>query len=77
MMKKNGDLDAAMLYRALKSAHGPPAGCMGNKFVWQNKAQPRIKFFAWLLSQNKIQSKAALGNKGIVENTVCELCRTS
>jgi len=73
MTKKNGDLDAAMLYRALKSAHGSPDPWA--KFVWQNKAPPRVKFFAWLLSQNKIQSKVALRNKNIVDNTVCEVCQ--
>jgi hypothetical protein len=62
-----------VLYRALKSAHGSPDAWA--TFVWQNKAPVHVKFFAWLLSQNRIQCKTALRKKGIVDNTICEICQ--
>ena len=58
MTRRNGELEAGMLYRALKSAHGSPDAWA--TFVWQNKAPPRVKFFVWLLSQNRIQCETAL-----------------
>ena len=69
MIKKNGDLDSSLLYKALKTAHSSPDAW--TKFVWNNKAPPRVKFFAWLLSQGRIQCKTVLRTKGVVENTVC------
>jgi len=47
------------------------------KFVWHNKAPPRVKFFAWLLSQGRIQCKTLLRRKGVVDNTDCEVCQTA
>jgi len=37
MTRRNGELEAGMLYRALKSAHGSPDAWA--TFVWQNKAR--------------------------------------
>lgn len=34
-----------------------------------------MKFFAWLLLQNRIQCKTTLRSKGIVDNTICETCQ--
>ena len=67
------DLDTAMLYRALKSEQSAPNAW--TKFVWKNKAPPRVKFFAWLLSQERIKCKTNLIKKHIVDNTVCEACQ--
>jgi hypothetical protein len=47
------------------------------KFVWKNKASPRVKFFAWLLSQERIQCKINLEKKGIVDDAICETCHGS
>jgi hypothetical protein len=72
MLKRNGDLDASLLYRALKRTEsGQDAWA---KFIWKSKAPPRVQFFAWLLSQRRIQCKTNLAKKGIMENTECEVC---
>jgi hypothetical protein len=39
----NGDLDSSVIYKALKTANSCPDAWA--KFVWQNKAPPRVKFF--------------------------------
>jgi hypothetical protein len=43
-------------------------------FVWNNFAPPRVKFFAWLLVQNRIQCKTNLRKKNILDDDTCELC---
>lgn len=43
-------------------------------FVWNNKTPPRVKFFAWLMTQGRIQSKKNLLRKRIVDEDVCEEC---
>jgi len=73
MMKTTGDLDTTMLYRALKSEHSTPDAW--TTFVWKNIARPRAKFFAWLLSQERIKCKTNLMKKNIVNDTVCEACQ--
>lgn len=35
---------------------------------------PRVKFFAWLLVQNRIQCKSNLLKKNILDDDTCELC---
>jgi len=45
-----------------------------HKFVWRNFAPPRVRFFGWLLVQNRIQSRDNLKKKTIVEDACCELC---
>jgi len=34
-----------------------------------------VRFFAWLLVQGRIQCKANLVTKGIVDAPTCELCK--
>ncbi|CAD6240390.1 unnamed protein product [Miscanthus lutarioriparius] len=75
LIKPNGDLDTFMLYRALKTADSNPEPWA--KFVWNNKAPPRVKFFAWLLSQGRLQCKANLARKRIVEGPVCDICHAA
>lgn len=72
LIKANGDLDTGMLYRTLKTPTSGPDPW--NSFVWKNKAPPRVKFFAWLLSQGRIQCKTNLMKKKIADNTVCDVC---
>jgi len=64
-----------MIYKALKIANSSPDDWA--KFIWQNKAPPHVKFFAWLLSQERIQCKANLLRKGIVDNADCDDCRVA
>jgi hypothetical protein len=47
------------------------------KFVWHNKAPPRVKFFALLLSQERIQSKTLLRRKRVVNNIECKVCQAA
>ena len=75
MLKKNGELDSSLLYNARKTAHSNPDAWA--KFIWHNKAPPRVKFFAWLLSQGRIQCKTVLRKKGVVDNTICEVCQAT
>ncbi|CAN6371657.1 unnamed protein product [Urochloa humidicola] len=42
--------------------------CLGNR------APPRVQFFAWLLVQERIQCRANLMKKNIVDDAKCELC---
>jgi hypothetical protein len=58
LIKPDGEL------KALKLADTAPNSW--TKFAWKNKAPPRVKFFAWLLSQSRIQCKVNLVKKRIV-----------
>jgi hypothetical protein len=47
------------------------------RFVWTNHAPPKVKFFAWLLVQNRIQCSSNLKKKNILEHDTCTLCSLS
>lgn len=47
--------------------------CSSYKFVWANFAQPRVKFFGWLLTQNRIQCRSSLVRKHIVDDASCKI----
>ena len=64
---------AGPIYKMLMKTTGAPL-CAFSTFVWQNRAPPRIQFFAWLLVQEKIQCKTNLLLKNIVDDARCELC---
>ncbi|CAM0874569.1 unnamed protein product [Alopecurus aequalis] len=46
-------------------------------FVWCNRAPSRVRFFAWLLVQSRVQCRASLLRKGIltVGESGCPICR--
>ncbi|RLN11381.1 hypothetical protein C2845_PM09G15820 [Panicum miliaceum] len=71
---KDGTLRAGPIYTAMMSLRDS-APCPFYKFVWINCAPPRVRFFAWLLVQKKIQCKTSLLVKNIVEDSECEVCR--
>lgn len=48
--------------------------CPSYNFVWRNFAPPRVKFFGWLLAQNRIQCRTSLLRKNILEDARCEVC---
>jgi hypothetical protein len=75
MIKNNGELDSSLLYRAMKTAYSEPDSW--TKFVWLNKTPLRVKFFAWLLSQERIPCKSTLQRKGIVDDAQCEVCQAA
>ncbi|XP_066374076.1 extensin-like [Miscanthus floridulus] len=76
-MKHDGGLDTAAIYNALKTADSSPDEW--SQFVWKNKPPPppppaRVKFFAWLLAQGRIQCKTNLIKKNIVDSAICDIC---
>jgi hypothetical protein len=66
-------LGAALFYKALLAATRN-APCTYADFVWKNRAPPRVQFFAWLLVQGRVQCRANLLVKNIVDDSSCELC---
>ena len=76
LVSKDGTLRAGPIYAAMMSLqeHTP---CPFYKFVWINCAPPRVRFFAWLLVQEKIQCKTNLVVKKVVENPECEVCHAA
>jgi len=72
---QDGILRAGPVYRAAQHAQSM-GDCAFYKFVWQNHAPPRVRFFAWLLVQEKIQCKTNLLLKNIIEDATCNLCMT-
>jgi hypothetical protein len=60
------------LYQLLVDAQGTDSPA--SKFVWKSKAPPRVQFFAWLLIQGRVQCKANLLKKHVVQEATCEVC---
>jgi hypothetical protein len=73
LVNAKGQLKTAWLYRTLMSATSL-APCPFARFVWKNRAPPRVKFFTWLLVQDKIQSRHNLQWKCVIDQAECELC---
>jgi len=63
---------SGIIYRASTREEQP---CPSFKFVWRNFAPPRVKFFGWLLTKNRIHCRTSLVLKNILQNSVCEICR--
>jgi hypothetical protein len=55
-------LMSGLIYRASTRGDQP---CPAFKFVWSNFAPPRVKFFGWLLTQDRIQCRSSLRRKNI------------
>ena len=68
----DGVLQAGPVYKAIKT-HGISQSLL--LLAWSNCAPPRVQFFAWLLIQKRIQCRANLKKKSIVEDDNCELCK--
>jgi hypothetical protein len=47
-----------------------------SRFIGDNSAPQRVKFFFWLASWDKLQTRANLHRKGIVSDVTCEICST-
>ena len=76
LAEKDGTLRAGPIYRARMSLQ-ENTPCPFYKFVWSNCAPPRVRFFAWLLVQEKIQCKTNLRFKNVVDDAECEVCRVA
>lgn len=67
----NQKLMAGMIYRtSMKSGSTFPA----YHFVWKNIATPRVKFFGWLLTKNRINCKSNLLHKKVLDEDACDIC---
>jgi hypothetical protein len=64
-------LSSAALYKMV-AASG--IECEYYKFIWENYAPPKVKFFGWLLVQNRIQTKENLLKKHCLDSDTCEVC---
>ncbi|CAN6322844.1 unnamed protein product [Urochloa humidicola] len=69
----DGNLRAGLVYKAILNTTGSPPSPFAD-FVWNNRAPPRVQFFAWLLVQQHIQCRAVLARKHVVSDPACELC---
>jgi hypothetical protein len=72
--RKNGYLNSARIYRTATSSG---VKTTGYKFIWRSHAPPKVKFFGWLLLQNRLQCRVNLHRKGIVEEDVCPICQNA
>lgn len=69
----DGGLDTGALYRLCR--FGGVVAPFAN-FVWENSAPSKVRFFGWLLVQDRILSRASLLKKHILALTeaVCPIC---
>jgi hypothetical protein len=66
-----GKLSSTALYTTvIASGHT----CAFYKFVWENCAPPKVKFFGWLLVQDRAQTKANLLKKHCIDSDTCDVC---
>ncbi|WVZ92388.1 hypothetical protein U9M48_038459 [Paspalum notatum var. saurae] len=65
-------LHTTMIYQLLqmRQERGTPMPTM----VWESRAPPRVQFFGWLVSQERIQCRRNLLRKKIVEDETCCVC---
>ena len=67
-----GRLDSSAIYKLLKAkdqASDPSA-----EFIWKNAAPPRVQLFTWLLIKGRIQCRANLYKKHVVDKPACLSC---
>jgi hypothetical protein len=65
-------LDSSAIYKLLK-ARGQAAD-PASSFIWQNAAPPRVQMFIWLLCKGRVQCRANLHRKHIVDSPTCAVC---
>jgi hypothetical protein len=68
----NGKLHTSLLYQLLAPQQAVDAAA---KAVWDSVTPPCVQFFGWLVIRNRVQSKANLLVKKIVDNAECEICQ--
>lgn len=75
LLDQVGELKAGPVYKAIMTATGNQP-CDFSKFVRGNgnRAPPLVQFFAWLLVQKRIQCRANLHMKAVLDDPSCELC---
>jgi len=65
-------LNTGAIYRA--STYSGVSSRIYN-YVWTSRAPTRVRFFGWLLMRGRLQCRANLYYKHVVDNDTCELCR--
>jgi hypothetical protein len=68
----NGEYSMSSAYNA--QFFGATNTCM-NKMVWKAWAPPKLKFFAWLTTQNRIWTTDRLEKRGWNNCGLCQLCK--
>jgi exonuclease III len=71
----DNSLDTSALYKMIK-ARGQPSDPRAI-FIWKSLAPPRVKLFMWLLLQKRIQCRAVLLKKHIVDSAICLTCNAT
>jgi hypothetical protein len=71
LIPPDGKLRTSLVYQLLAPKHDADAAA---KFSWDNIAPPRVRFFNWLVTRDRIQSKTNLKMKKIVDNAQCDVC---
>ena len=71
----DGRLNSSLLYRMLQATKGDMSD--GASFIWGSRAPPRVKLFGWLLLNDRVQSKANLQKKTVVQDAKCDICHAS
>jgi hypothetical protein len=62
---------SGMIYRtSMRSS----STCPAYQFVWKNIATPRVRFFGWLLTKNRINCKSNLLQKKVLDEDTCDIC---
>ncbi|CAO2199523.1 unnamed protein product [Urochloa humidicola] len=67
---ENGKLHTAALYKLLRST----GGTADVASVWKSCAPPRVQFFGWLLTRDRIQSRSQFFKRHAVSESLCEVC---
>jgi hypothetical protein len=69
---EDGALITSGLYSMIKSSREPALSAQAG--FWSSRAPPRVQFFTWLLMHGRLQCRANLLRKKIVDDATCELC---
>ena len=69
---EDGALINSGLYSMIKSSREPALSAQAG--FWSSRPPPRVQFFAWLLMHGRLQCRANLLRKKIVDDATCELC---
>jgi len=65
-------LNTGAIYRA--STYSGVSSRIYN-YVWTSRAPTRVRFFGWLLMRGRLQCRANLYYKHVLDDDICELCR--
>uniref|UniRef100_J3L365 Reverse transcriptase domain-containing protein n=1 Tax=Oryza brachyantha TaxID=4533 RepID=J3L365_ORYBR len=68
--KPETKLTTSQCYKSLQAGDkGPNYG-----FIWKNRAPPRVRFFTWLLSKDRLPTRNNLIVNKIVDSASCPIC---